>query len=88
MWSWTAKVTVLGVVVRIEQVVRQVPPVSLHRSQSPVKANSAPIVDFKTERLFRCVTEEPPIACFHTVEILLLDPASPFAGMTGLRPVP
>ena len=36
----------------------------------------------------RRVTEEPPITRYHTVEILLLNPASPFAGMTGLRPVP
>jgi hypothetical protein len=41
----------------------------------------------RTLRVHR-VTEEPPIACFHTVEILLLDPAGPFTGMTGLRPVP
>ena len=52
MWSWTAKVTVLGVVVRIEQVVSQVPPVSLHRSQSPVKANSAPSLTSKQNGCF------------------------------------
>ncbi len=34
------------------------------------------------------VTEEPPIACFHTVEILLLYPASSFSGVTGVGPAP
>ena len=36
----------------------------------------------------RRVTEEPPIACFHTVEILLLYPASSFSGVTGVGPAP
>ncbi len=34
------------------------------------------------------VTEEPPIACFHTVEVFLLDPASSLSAVTGMRPSP
>ena len=34
------------------------------------------------------VTEEPPIACFHPVEILLLYPTSSFSAVTGVRPSP
>src|SRR5216684_7988494 len=34
------------------------------------------------------VTEEPPVTCSHTVEILLLYPTSSFSGVTGVRPAP
>jgi len=36
----------------------------------------------------RRVTEEPPITRYHTVEILLLYPASSFSAVTGVRPSP
>src|ERR1700683_2745359 len=34
------------------------------------------------------VTEEPPVTCSHTVEILLLYPTSSFSAVTGVRPSP
>ena len=34
------------------------------------------------------VSEEPPIAVSHALEVLLLDPAAPFSAMTGSRPAP
>src|SRR5206468_8216856 len=50
--SWVAAVTEFGVVVRIEQVVNQVPPVSFQRSQSPANANSAPSLTSKQNGYF------------------------------------
>src|ERR1017187_2693304 len=40
--SWTAAVTALGVVVRIEQVSTDLPVASFHRSHNPANANNCP----------------------------------------------
>src|SRR5580693_5217536 len=44
MRSWTAEVTALGIVVRIEHDLSHSPLGSLHRSQSPANANNSPLL--------------------------------------------
>ena len=47
MRSWTADVTAFGVVVRIEQVLTQLPLGSFQRSQIPANANNSPALTSK-----------------------------------------
>src|SRR5450755_4870738 len=45
--SWTVEVTAFGVVVRIEQVLIQLPLGSFHRSHNPANANNSPSLTSK-----------------------------------------
>ena len=52
--SWTVEVTAFGAVVRIEQLLIQLPLGSFHRSHSPANANSSPLL---TSKQYGCFPE-------------------------------